>query len=119
MAVTTLNMLYALIGVVVSAIVLWLFSAYVYGNKNKNFITAFFIALIVQAVTYVLGLFPYTFMKNIDLALTTIISFSLVKYLYKLKWVKALLVWLTWFVIVLVISYTLNLFTPISFSGGL
>ncbi|MEA3430950.1 MAG: hypothetical protein U9R08_06785 [Nanoarchaeota archaeon] len=118
MAVTALGLLYVVIGIIVSAIFLWLFASYVYKCKEKNFITAFLIAAIIGIVTYVLGLFRAEFMIWVNLAVTVFLGIFLIKKWYNLKLQKTLLIWLTWFIVMVVISYLLNLLTPISFATG-
>ncbi|MBW3004127.1 hypothetical protein KY328_05255 [Candidatus Woesearchaeota archaeon] len=119
MAITTLSLLYLVIGIVVSSIVLWLIAAYGFKNKNKQFMTAFLIAAITGAISYVLGLFTYAYMYYVNLAATVIVGIYLVKNWYKLKWSKTFLVWLIWFVVMALVSYVLNLITPVSFATGL
>jgi len=120
MAFAAVSLLYQIVGIAVSAIVLWLVSSYAYKNKNKKFTTALLIALITGVVSYVIALIgESSILNSINLAVTIILGFILVKEWYNLKYWKAIMVWLTWFLIMLVISYILNLITPISFSTGL
>lgn len=118
MAVTALSLLYVIIGIIVSAIILWLIAGYVYRLKNKHLQRPFLIAAVTGVVTYVLGLFPQTFMGYVNLAVTVFLGIFLIKRLYKEKLGRTLAVWITWFLVMVLISYILNLITPISFSAG-
>lgn len=119
MAITTLALLYVIIGIIVSSIVLWLVASYGYKTKNKDLQRPFFIALITGFVSYFLGLIQGEYVQYVNLAVTFILGIYLIKKCYNLKIGKTVLIWVTWFLIMVLISYVLNVLTPISFATGL
>lgn len=110
-----LGFAYAIVGIIVSTIVLWLV-AYLF-KKNKGFLSPLVIAVVTGMVTYVLGLFNVPLMYTINLAVTVFLGIYLLKTLYKLNWLKTFLIWLVWFLIMAIISFLLNIFTQVSFSA--
>lgn len=90
----------AVVGILLGALFLWISAAKIFKMKDKSFKTPLTIAAIVGVVSYVLGFVPLLNMLGAVVAI--VLAVWLIKTRYNVDWVKAILVWLVYFVLSIV-----------------
>ena len=118
-----LPLLLALVGIVVSGILLW-FSTKIFHLKNATFRNALSVAAIVGIINFVLGyglvLIPFVrwFGGVVNFVVTIILGLLLVKRKYKLNGSKTFLVWVVWFLMAFIASAILAALFAALFVGA-
>jgi hypothetical protein len=91
----------AIIGFFVGAFFLWLSAAKIFRLKDKSFRTPLIISLIVSAVGYLLNFVPVN--KWASWIIVVLVALWMVKYYYKTSWGKAVLVWLVYYALMIIV----------------
>jgi hypothetical protein len=102
----------AVVGIIVGALLLWL-TAKIFKLSDKSFKTPLTIAAIAGVVGFVLGLIP--FVNLVGWLAVIILTIWLIKTKYRVDWGRAVLAWLVYFVMSLVVMFILGML----FFGGM
>jgi len=90
-------------------------SAKIFKLKDQSFMTALKIVLILYVITLVLGLIGLAalnialIMSILSFIVVIALGIYLIKKFYKLDWGKAVLVWLVWFILSLIVGFIIGL----------
>lgn len=104
-----------IVSIVVGAFFLWL-SAKMFKLRDKTFVTPLMIAAIVAIVGFVFGLIPLI-TGIVSTIVTAILAIWLVKSKYKVDWGKAILVWLVYYIMLIVVFAIVRLLFVGSMAG--
>jgi hypothetical protein len=102
MAFELMGIVMAVVGLFVGAFFLWLSAAKIFKMKDKSFKTPLVISLIVSVVGYVLGIIP-AIRAWLTTLIVIVLAVWLVKSNYKTDWGKAILVWIVYYVLMIVV----------------
>jgi hypothetical protein len=103
-AAGTMAIVFAVIGIAINSLFLWLSAAKIFKLKDRTFKKPFTIALIAGIVGFVLGYIP-VIRGWIGWVLVSALIIWLIKDRYKTDWPKAVLVWLVYFVLSLIAAF--------------
>ncbi len=116
MAFELVGIIMAIVGLFVGAFFLWL-SAKIFSLKDASFKTPLMISLIVSVVGYVLGLIT-AISSWITLIIVIVLAVYLVKSNYRIGWGKAILVWIVYYVLMLIVMAIISVIFIGSVVGG-
>ncbi len=103
-AAGAMAIVFAVIGIAINSLFLWLSAAKIFKLKDKSFKKPFMIAFIAGVVGFVLGYVP-VIRGWIGWVLVSALIIYLVKDRYKTDWPKAVLVWLVYFVLSMIAAF--------------
>lgn len=103
-AAGAMAIVFAVIGIAINSLFLWLSAAKIFKLKDKSFKKPFIIALIAGVVGFVLGYIPVV-RGWIGWVLVSALIIWLVKDRYRTDWPKAVLVWLVYFVLSMIAAF--------------
>lgn len=103
-AAGAMAIVFAVIGIAINSLFLWLSVVKIFKLKDKSFKKPFMIALIAGIVGFVLGYIP-VIRGWIGWVLVSALIIYLVKDRYKTDWPKAILVWLVYFVLSMIAAF--------------
>ena len=111
-----LSLVMTIIGILLGALFLWI-SAKIFKLRDKSFKTPLIIAAIVGVVGFILGIIPIVNMFGWIVAIA--LAIWLIKTKYSVDWVKAILVWLVYFVLSIVAGMIVAFVIGGLFLGGM
>jgi hypothetical protein len=103
----------SVVGIVISALFLWLSAAKIFKTKDKTWMTPLVISVIAGVVGFVLGLVPV--LNMLSWLVVIVLTMYLIKSKYRVDWMKSFLIWL----VAAVLSFVAFFIIGTLFFGGL